>query len=96
MNPFRVIQVLILASFAVSGTEALANRQVPSVGTSASEQTSLYGYTYGESCLFGGAASYSATTLWTGKKAQAQQHGESNDVMPTFATALVPNNVKQR
>jgi hypothetical protein len=93
MNSSRFGQLLLLVAFSVSDTDALASPRVPPVGVSASEQTSLYEYTHGESCLFGGSASYSATNLWTGKKGPAQHQSENQKNVPSFSTSFVPDNV---
>jgi hypothetical protein len=54
----RVLQFIFVASFLVGGN-ALANRQPTTVSTTTdgAQQSPFGGYSYGESCLFGGSTS---------------------------------------
>ena len=91
MNSFRFLQLLFIAVLSAFGVDALASRQVPSAGVSASDQASFGGYSYGESCLFGGSASYSSSNLWAGRKTEAKPSKENMKELPTFPTTFVPN-----
>eukprot|EP00934_Nitzschia_sp_Nitz4_P008118 Nitzschia sp. Nitz4//scaffold21_size171442//16001//16330//NITZ4_002141-RA/size171442-processed-gene-0.39-mRNA-1//-1//CDS//3329542351//8108//frame0 len=99
MTSFRFMLLSLLVALNLFNIEALVSPALavaPAVGRMSeptfatqqvsAEQSKYSGYSYGESCLFGGSISYSKGMLWEGKQAAAAREapfgGQENPAQP--------------